>query len=115
MSVRGIKIEMTGSQRPYRGADKRAVIDFAPEGIEGDRWGQAPTEDSVREVFRALCDCAAVDEPEHALQPRIVSCEPDPDSPVIHRRTKGNADGSSEPVIAQASRWTVVSHTPYCG
>lgn len=113
--VRGIKVEMTTSQVAYRGTTRKATLDFAPEEIPGDGWGSAPTEETVREVFRLLVHAGAVDEPENWAQPRIVSCEPDPESPVTHYRTKGNADGSSERVLAQASRWTVVSHTPYSG
>lgn len=115
--IRGIKVMLDIDKRPYAGTTKTAVLDFCPaEVTDADGWGCAPSEAQVRPIFRALVDASAVDGPENWAQARIVSCTPDPDSPQIYRATKGKADdGSNEPVINQASRWTVVSHTPYCG
>lgn len=110
MSVRAIKIESEGSQVPYRGSTTRAVLDFNPEEIEteGYGWGSAPTEETVREVFRALVDASAVDEVENTVEghyhPRITSCKPVPET---IRPQVGSRD------VVQASRWIVTSHTPY--
>lgn len=114
--VRAVKVTVDQRQVPYRGTTNTAVLDFCPSEVtDADGWGSAPTEEQARATFRTLVHPAAVDEPENWAQARIVSCKPDPDSPIVHRATRGKPDGDSEPVVNQASRWTVVSHTPYCG
>jgi hypothetical protein len=108
VSVRAIKIESEGVQVPYRGSTTTATLDFEPDGIEVDGWGSAPTEKTVRNIYRALVDASAVDEVENTVEghyhPRITSCEPVPET---IRPQVGSRD------VVQASRWIVTSHRPY--